>query len=311
MSMELKGRDFLRTGDFSTEELELFLERASQMKLALKKRVPSEKYLAGKSVAMLFQKPSTRTRLSFDVGISQLGGHPIYLNWGDLQLGRGETIHDTGKIFGCYVDGVVARVYRHADLEALAASAPVPVINALSDEFHPCQALSDCFTIIEKKGGLEGLKIAFVGDGACNVSQSLAEAVLQLGGTMVIASPKRYSPSEGLISDLRKLAKRGASLQITEDPAEAVRDADVIYTDVWVSMGTESDAENRLRELRPYQVNKDLLAISAPDSIVMHCLPAHRGEEITADVIDGPRSVVWEQAENRLHVQKSIMSLIL
>ncbi len=309
--MEIRGRDFLRTSDFSTEELELILKRASQMKLALKKSQPSQQCLAGKSIAMLFQKPSTRTRLSFDVGISQLGGHPIYLNWGDLQLGRGETIHDTGKIFSCYVDGVVARVYRHADLEALAASASIPVINALSDEFHPCQALSDCFTIIEKKGGLDGLKIAFVGDGGCNVSKSLTEAALQLGGSVVIASPKRYSPREELISELRRLAKGGATLQITEDPVEAVRDADVIYTDVWVSMGTESDAENRLRELRPYQVNKDLLAVSAPDSIVMHCLPAHRGEEITQDVIDGPRSVVWEQAENRLHVQKGIMSLIL
>ncbi len=309
--MEIRGRDFLRTSDFSTEELELILKRASQMKLALKKGQPSQQCLAGKSIAMLFQKPSTRTRLSFDVGISQLGGHPIYLNWGDLQLGRGETIHDTGKIFSCYVDGVVARVYRHADLEALAASASIPVINALSDEFHPCQALSDCFTIIEKKGGLDGLKIAFVGDGGCNVSKSLTEAALQLGGSVVIASPKRYSPREELISELRRLAKGGATLQITEDPVEAVRDADVIYTDVWVSMGTESDAENRLRELRPYQVNKELLAVSAPDSIVMHCLPAHRGEEITQDVIDGPRSVVWEQAENRLHVQKGIMSLIL
>ncbi|MDH7555963.1 MAG: ornithine carbamoyltransferase [Candidatus Methanosuratincola sp.] len=309
--MDLRGRDFLRTGDFSTEELELILKRASQMKLAHKKSQPSHQYLAGKSIAMLFQKPSTRTRLSFDVGINQLGGHPIYLNWGDLQLGRGETINDTGKIFGCYVDGIVARVYRHADLESLAASSPVPVINALSDEFHPCQALSDCFTIIEKKGRLDGLKIAFVGDGGCNVSQSLAEAVLQLGGSMVIASPKRYSPREELISELRKLAKGGAALQITEDPVEAVRDADVIYTDVWVSMGTESEAEDRLRELHPYQVNKELLAISAPESIVMHCLPAHRGEEITNEVIDGPRSVVWEQAENRLHVQKSIMSFVL
>ncbi len=309
--MELKGRDFLRTGDFSTEELGLILKKASQMKLAHKKREPVEQSLAGKSIAMLFQKPSTRTRLSFDVGINQLGGHPIYLNWGDLQLGRGETINDTGKIFGCYVDGIVARVYRHADLETLALSSPVPVINALSDEFHPCQALSDCFTIIEKKGALSGLKIAFVGDGSCNVSQSLAEAVLQLGGNMVIASPKRYCPKEEFLSELRRLAKEGAALQVTDDPVEAVKDADVIYTDVWVSMGTESEAEQRVRDLRPYQVNKDLLAISAPDSIVMHCLPAHRGGEITSDVIDGPRSVVWEQAENRLHVQKSIMSLVL
>ncbi|MEJ5292377.1 MAG: ornithine carbamoyltransferase [Candidatus Methanosuratincola sp.] len=309
--MDLRGRDFLRTRDFSNEELGHILERASQMKLDLKKKVSPQQYLAGKSIAMLFQKPSTRTRLSFDVGINQLGGHPIFLNWGDLQLGRGETIHDTGKVFGCYVDGIVARVYRHADLEALAASSPVPVINALSDEFHPCQALSDCFTIIEKKGRIGGLKIAFVGDGGCNVSRSLAEAVLQLGGEMRIASPRKYSLGEELVSELRKLAKKGSALHITEDPAEAVRDADIIYTDVWVSMGTESEAEERINALRPYQVNRDLLAISAPDSIVMHCLPAHRGEEITSDVIDGPRSVVWEQAENRLHVQKSIMSLVL
>ncbi|MBC7120943.1 MAG: ornithine carbamoyltransferase [Candidatus Methanosuratus sp.] len=309
--MDLRGRDFLRTRDFSTEELQLILKRASQMKLELKRKKKPYLYLRGKSVAMLFQKPSTRTRLSFDVGIHQLGGHPIYLNWVDLQLGRGETVADTGRIFGCYVDGIVARVFRHSDLEVLAESSPVPVINALSDEFHPCQALSDCFTIIEKKGRLEGLNITFVGDGGSNVSQSLAEAVLQLGGNVTISSPKEYSPREDLVAELRRLARKGAKLRITEDPIEAVREADVVYTDVWVSMGFESEAGDRVRALRPYQVNSELLSLAATDAIVMHCLPAHRGEEIASETIDGPRSVVWEQAENRLHVQKSILSLVL
>lgn len=309
--MNLSGRDFLRTKDFSTGELEAILKRASEMKSDLKIGKRELPYLRGKCIALLFQKPSTRTRLSFDVGIYQLAGHPVYLNWEDLQLGRGETVADTGRVFGCYVDGIVARVYRHSDLETLASSSPVPVINALSDSFHPCQALSDCLTMIEKKGRIEGLNVVFVGDGNSNVCRSLAEAVLQLGGNMVISSPRKYMPSDDFVSELKQIAQKGARLSLLEDPREAVKGADVIYTDVWVSMGVESEAGERISSLRSYQVNSGLLALAPSEAIVMHCLPAHRGEEITAEVLDGPSSVVWEQAENRLHVQKSIMSFIL
>ncbi|MDI9644970.1 MAG: ornithine carbamoyltransferase [Candidatus Verstraetearchaeota archaeon] len=308
--MDLIGRDFLRTKGFSADELKLILDRASEMKSALRRRMGTPPYLEGKSIAMLFQKPSTRTRISFDVGVYQLGGHPIYLNWADLQLGRGETVSDTGRILGCYVDGIVARVFKHSDLEVLADSSPAPVINALSDEFHPCQALSDCLTILERKGRIEGVSVVFVGDGRSNVCQSLAEAVLQLGGNITVSSPAKYMPTEEFVKELRGIAGKGGKIRLVEDPFEAVKGADVIYTDVWVSMGFESEAAERRSALGPYQVNSGLMRSAPPDAIVMHCLPAHRGEEITSEVIDGPRSAVWEQAENRLHVQKSIMSLI-
>ena len=307
----LKGKDFLVTADFSKEELTAILNKSIQIKSEVKCGNCIRPYLQGKSVALLFQKPSTRTRISFDVGVYQLGGHPIYLSWNELQLGRGETVADTGRTFDCYVDGIVARVFKHTDLEAMAQVARAPVINALSDTSHPCQAMGDCLTIVEKKGKIEGTNVVFVGDGNDNVCRSLAEAMMQLGGNMTIASPNKYMAPEEFIAKLNKMASRGASLTVTEDAKFAVKDADVIYTDVWVSMGQDAEAQERRATMKPYQVNADLMSAAPKDAIFMHCLPAHRGDEVTDDVIDSKNSVVWDQAENRLHAQKGIMSLLL
>ncbi len=307
----MKGRDLLTLSDFTKEELEKILDLSISMKHDVKCGNYIRPYLSGKTVILLFQKPSTRTRLSFDVGVHQLGGHPIYLNWNDLQLGRGETIADTARTFDAYADGIVARVFKHSDLEIMAENARAPVINALSDLAHPCQALADCLTIIEKKGKIEGTNVVFVGDGNNNVCRSLAEAVLKLGGNMTIASPSKYQISQSYADSIKKGAAKGASLTLVEDPKVAVKDADVIYTDVWVSMGQESEKEERMAAFRPYQLNSELLSHAPPDAIVMHCLPAHRGYEITDDVIDGKNSVVWDQAENRLHAQKGIMVLLI
>lgn len=307
----MKGRDFLVTSDFTKEELMVMLKKSMEMKADVKCGRYVQPYLKGKTVILLFQKPSTRTRISFDVGVHQLGGHPIYLSWNELQLGRGETIADTGRTFDCYADGIVARVFKHTDLETMAHVARAPVINALSDTSHPCQALGDALTIIEKKGKIEGTRVTFVGDGNDNVCRSLAEIVVQLGGKMTIASPRKYMPPEAFIEKVKRLSSNGASVNLTEDPVSAVKDSDVIYTDVWTSMGLEKEAEERRATLKPYQLNAQLMSSAPEDAIVMHCLPAHRGEEITDDVVDGKNSVVWDQAENRLHAQKGIMALLL
>jgi len=307
----MKGRDFLVTSDFTKEELTAMLKKSMEMKADVKCGRYIQPYLKGKTVILLFQKPSTRTRISFDVGVHQLGGHPIYLSWNELQLGRGETIADTGRTFDCYADGIVARVFKHTDLETMAKVARAPVINALSDTSHPCQALGDALTIIEKKGKIEGTRVTFVGDGNDNVCRSLAEIVAQLGGKMTIASPRKYMPPEDFIEKVRRLSSQGASVDLTEDPVSAVKDSDVIYTDVWTSMGLEKEAEERRATLKPYQLNAQLMSSAPKDAIVMHCLPAHRGEEITDEVVDGKNSVVWDQAENRLHAQKGIMALLL
>ncbi len=307
----LKGRDFLVTADFTKEELAAMINKSREIKSEVKCGNYVAPYLQGKSVALLFQKPSTRTRISFDVGVHQLGGHPIYLSWNELQLGRGETVADTGRTFDCYVDGIVARVFKHADLEAMAQVARAPVINALSDSSHPCQAMGDCLTIIEKKGKIEGTNVVFVGDGNDNVCRSLAEIVLQMGGNMTIASPRAFMPSEEFIAKLKRISSRGANLTLIDDPKAGVKDADVVYTDVWVSMGQDAEAAARKVSMKPYQLNTELMAATPSDAIVMHCLPAHRGDEITDEVIDGKNSVVWDQAENRLHAQKGIMALLL
>ncbi len=306
----LRGRDFLDTADFTKEELTAMISRAAELKSETRRGNRINTCLAGKSVALLFQKPSTRTRVSFDVGVHQLGGHPIYLGWNELQLGRGETVTDTGRTFDCFVDGIVARVFRHSDLEEMARVADAPVVNALSDSSHPCQAMADCLTIIERKGRIEGINVAFVGDGNSNVCRSLSGIVLQMGGKMAIASPKAFMPPDEFVRSARRLSSGAASLELTEDPNDAVKEAGVVYTDVWVSMGQEAEAEARRSSMRPYQLNASLMAAAPSDAIVMHCLPAHRGEEVTAEVIDGKNSVVWEQAENRLHAQKGIMSLL-
>ena len=307
----LKGRDFLLTSDFTREELKAMLKKASQIKSEVKCGNYVRPYLQGKSIGLLFQKPSTRTRISFDVGVHQLGAHPIYLSWNELQLGRGETVADTGRTFDCYLDGIIARVFKHGDLETMAQVARAPVINALSDSSHPCQAMGDCMTIIEKVGQMDGTNVVFVGDGNDNVCRSLAEAVLSLGGNMTIASPAKYMPPTDFVSKLRAMETKHSKLALTDNPKAAVAEADVIYTDVWISMGQDAEAQERKATMRPYQVNGELMAGAPKNAIVMHCLPAHRGEEITDEVIDGKNSVVWDQAENRLHAQKGIMALLL
>ena len=311
-ALNLKGRHFLWLGDFTREELELFLKKAAEFKTKYYSGERIIPLLKGKTLAMIFQKPSTRTRVSFDVAMKQLGGFTISLNWYEMQLGRGETIADTARTLSRYVDGIVARVYEHKDLEEMARYSKVPVINGLSNSFHPVQALSDMFTILEKKGRLKGLKLVFVGDGGNNVAQSLLLASTKFGVHITIASPKKYRPDPKVLKVAYEEAeKSGSEIVFEEDPEKAVEKADIVYTDVWVSMGQEKEAEERIRELSKYQVNVKLIKKAKPDVIFMHCLPAHRGQEVTDEVIDGPWSVVWDQAENRLHVQKAILALLL
>ena len=310
MVVSLTGRDLLCLQDYTREEIETILKTAEMMKIWQKIGHP-HRVLEGKTVGMIFQKPSTRTRVSFEVGIYQLGGLGLYFSANDLQLRRGETIADTARVLSRYVDAIVARVYAHKDVEDLAKYASVPVINALSDFSHPCQALADYQTILEKKGRIAGLKIAYVGDGN-NVAHSLMIAGTKLGANVVVATPEGYEPDERVIRWAEQnAAESGGSFELLHDPVQAVKDADVVYTDVWASMGQEAEAEIRRKVFRPFQVNKELVKHAKPDFIFMHCLPAHRGEEVTDDVIDGPNSVVWDQAENRLHAQKALMALIM
>jgi len=310
MVVSLVGRDMLCLQDYTREEIETILKTAETMKIWKKIGTP-HRVLEGKTVGMIFQKPSTRTRVSFEVGIYQLGGLGLYFGANDLQLRRGETISDTARVLSRYVDGIVARVYAHKDVEDLAKYGDVPVINALSDFSHPCQALADFQTIIEKKGRVQGLKVVYVGDGN-NVAHSLMIAGTKLGANVVVATPEGYEPDEKVIKWAEEnAAASGGSFELLHDPVQAVKDADVIYTDVWASMGQEAEAEERRKIFKPFQVNKELVKHAKPDFIFMHCLPAHRGEEVTADVIDGPNSVVWDEAENRLHAQKALMALVM
>ncbi|BAD85060.1 ornithine carbamoyltransferase [Thermococcus kodakarensis KOD1] len=310
MVVSLAGRDVLCLQDFTREELETILKTAEMMKIWNKIGKP-HRVLEGKTLAMIFQKPSTRTRISFEVGIYQLGGYGLYLNAQDLQLRRGETIADTARVLSRYVDGIMARVFDHKDVEDLAKYASVPVINGLSDFSHPCQALADYQTILEKKGRIQGLKIVYVGDGN-NVAHSLMIAGTKLGANVVVATPEGYEPDPKVIKWAEQnAAESGGSFELLHDPVQAVKDADVIYTDVWASMGQEAEAEERRKIFMPFQVNKELVKHAKPDYIFMHCLPAHRGEEVTDDVIDSPNSVVFDQAENRLHAQKAVMALVM
>ncbi len=310
MVVSLAGRDVLCLQDFTREEIETILKTAEMMKIWNKIGKP-HRVLEGKTLAMIFQKPSTRTRISFEVGIYQLGGYGLYLNANDLQLRRGETIADTARVLSRYVDGIMARVFDHKDVEDLAKYASVPVINGLSDFSHPCQALADYQTILEKKGRIQGLKVVYVGDGN-NVAHSLMIAGTKLGANVVVATPEGFEPDERVIKWAeRNAAESGGSFELLHDPVQAVKDADVIYTDVWASMGQEAEAEERRKIFQPFQVNKELVKHAKPDYIFMHCLPAHRGEEVTDDVIDSPNSVVFDQAENRLHAQKAVMALVM
>ncbi len=306
----LKGRDFISLKDFTPEELWCLLKTAGH----LKNRHylgENEKLLAGKTLGMIFSKSSTRTRVSFEVAMYQLGGYALYLKAQDLQLGRGETIADTARVFSRYLDGIMIRTHAHEEVLELARYADIPVINGLTDLLHPCQALADIFTIYEKKGRVAGLKLAYIGDGN-NVAHSLMYGGALFGMKVFLASPPGYRPDPSVVAEAGALGeKTGGTVKIVEDPREAAEGADAVYTDVWVSMGQEAEREQRLAALRSYQVNRELMAVAKEDAVVLHCLPAHKGEEITEEVFEGPQSVVFDQAENRLHVQKAILAMLL
>ncbi len=308
---DLKGRDLVCLTDYSPEEIRGLIELGLEFKRRYYMGERVVPVLQGRSIAMIFEKPSTRTRVSFQVAAWQLGANAMSLGWNELQLGRGETIADTARVLSRYVDGIVARVREHLKVEELARHSRVPVINGLSDLSHPVQALGDYMTILELLGRLKGVKLAFVGDGSDNVLHSLLIAGAKLGVSVYVATPKSLQPDPRILEAAREAAgETGAEIVIVEDPEEAVSGADVVYTDVWVSMGQEAQREEKVRLLRPYQVNERLME-KAGKAIFMHCLPAHRGEEVTDEVIDGPRSAVWVQAENRLHIQKAVLASLI
>lgn len=303
-------QDLLDVAALSRAEIEGLLTLATVLK-AKQQRGTSHRLLQGKTLGLLFQKPSTRTRVSFEAGMNQLGGHALVLPMADIQLSRGESVADTARVLSRYLDGIVIRTYDHATVEEWAREATMPVINGLTDLSHPCQALSDLLTIKEKKGRLRGIKIAYVGDGN-NVANSLIEAVAKMGMTIALGCPSGYQPDQHVVDVARiEAVKTGATIDVAQDPYVAVKEADVVYADVWISMGREREQARRLKVLAPYQVNSRLVAKAKPDAIVMHCLPAHRGEEITAEMLDGQQSVIIDQAENRLHMQKAILTKLL
>jgi ornithine carbamoyltransferase len=298
-------RDFLKLTDLSKDEILALLKRAIELKAGKDAALCP---LIGKNVGLFFEKPSTRTRVSFEVGIYQLGGNAICMTPAELQLGRGETIADTARTLSRYLDAIMMRTSSHDTLETFASNSSIPVINGLSDLRHPCQALADVMTLLEKKGTLEGLKVAYVGDGN-NVCNSLIEAASVLGFNLTVASPEGFEPHTKLLEDAQTAA--GSEIVVLRDPKEAAGMADAIYTDVWVSMGQEKDAAEKKKKFRAYQLNAKLLSCAKKDVIVLHCLPAHRGEEITDEVMDGPHSVVFDQAENRMHTQKALLEMLL
>jgi ornithine carbamoyltransferase len=300
-------RDFLSESDFSKEEILQTFRLAAKLKQETKSGVPHH-LLQGRTLAMIFQKPSNRTRVSFEVGMYQLGGHALYLGPQEIGLGTRESVADVARVLARFCDGIMARVFGHHLVEELAHWSPVPVINGLSDLLHPCQILGDCLTIIEHKKRIEDIKIAYVGDGN-NVTNSWVNVAGLLPLDLRIASPKGYEPNMDMVEKTR--LKKISKILITEDPAEAVAGADVVYTDTWASMGQEAEAEIRKKIFRPYTVNESLLSKADPSYIVMHCLPAHRGDEITDEVMDGPHSVVLDEAENRLHIQKAILVMLM
>jgi len=302
---ELKGRDFTRVADWSRDELLQVLDLADDLKERQQRREPHH-LLPGRTLGMIFQKPSTRTRVSFEVGIAQLGGTGLYLSAGDLQLGRGETIRDTATVLSRYLDAIMIRTFAQSDVEELAHAASIPVINGLTDSSHPCQALADVMTIRERFGRLEGVTVAYLGDGN-NVCASLMVACARLGASFRAATPEGYEPPPRAV----EIARADGSVELLADPREAVAGADVLYTDVWTSMGQEEERERRLRDLAGYGIDEALVRVAGPDAIVLHCLPGHYGEEITEDVLYGPQSAVWDEAENRLHAQKALMALVI
>lgn len=308
--MSLKGKDLLTIHDLSVGEVSIILDTAKKIK-KLQKDGKDHSFLRGKTLAMIFHKASTRTRVSFEVGFAQLGGHALYLDNNSSQMGRGEPIKDTARVLDRYVDGIMIRTFAQENVEELAKYSSVPVINGLTDALHPCQALADVFTIQEHKGKLKGLKIAYLGDGN-NMAHSLMFVAAKTGMHVSIASPEGYEVDPKMVELARADAKEtGAKIEILTDPLAAVKDADVLYTDVWASMGKEDEQAVRVKEMCAYQLNSELLTAAKQSAVVMHCLPAHRGEEITDEVLEGRQSVVFDQAENRLHVQKAIMLLLM
>jgi len=305
-----RGRHLLSMRDLTGEEIVEVLTFARELKRRQKIGEPHA-LCRGKTLAMIFQKASTRTRVSFEVAMWQLGGYALYLSGQDLQLGRGESIADTARVLSRYVDGIMVRTFAHADVEEMARYADVPVINGLTDHEHPCQILADLLTIWEQKGKLAGLKLAFIGDGN-NIAHSLLLGCARVGMNIAVATPRGYEPAPEVVEVARTdAAASGGAVEVGHDPTQAVAGADVVVTDVWTSMGQEAERARRLVDFAPYQVNGRLVERAKPDFIFLHCLPAHRDEEVTTDVIDGPHSAVWDEAENRLHVQKAILAMFL
>lgn len=307
----MKGKNFLKLADFSTSEINSLLETALELK-KLQKEGKSHGDLPGKVLGMIFEKSSTRTRVSFEVGMIQLGGQAIFLSSKDIQLGRGESISDTAKVLSRYVDGLMIRTFEHHLIEEFADNSSVPVINGLTDLHHPTQVLADLLTILEHKGKLKGLKLCYIGDGNNNMAHSLLEGAVKVGMHISISSPKGYEPNAQIVSEARIAAmETECIITFTNDPKEAIEQADIVVTDVWTSMGQEDEQKQRLEDFKGFQVNQELCEKAKGDFIFLHCLPAHRGEEVTADIIDGPHSVVFDEAENRLHAQKAILKKLL
>jgi ornithine carbamoyltransferase len=298
-------KDFLTVLDLSANEFERLIKRAIELKSGVD---ASQCPLIGKSIGLLFEKSSTRTRVSLEVGVYQLGGKSIYMNPKEIQIGRGETIHDSAKVLSRYLNGIIIRTYSHNTLTEFASYASIPVVNGLSDLHHPCQALADLMTVYEKKGKLKSLRLAFIGDGN-NVAHSLIEAASLTGMHIMLACPKGFEPDPDVLEKARAFSS--GQITVLREPAEAAANADVVYTDVWVSMGQEKEAARKKRKFRKYQINGELLSHAKKDALVLHCMPAHRGEEITDEVMDSPQSAVFDQAENRLHTQKALLEFLL
>lgn len=308
---ELKGKDFLTMADFQPNDIFFLLDQALEMKNLQKKGIPHP-YLSGKVLGMIFEKSSTRTRVSFEVGMMQLGGQAIFLSTNDIQLGRGETVEDTAKVLSRYVDGLMIRTFAHESLEKFAQEADVPVINGLTDLHHPTQVLADLLTIYEHKGTLTGLKMCYIGDGNNNMCHSLLEGAASVGMHLTVASPSGYEPNLSIMEKAKQIGKEtGSNVVYIDSPEAAIEQADIVVADVWTSMGQEVEQKERIQAFTPFQVNADLCSHAKEDFIFLHCLPAHRGEEVTSEIIDGPHSVVFDEAENRLHAQKAILKNLM
>ncbi len=310
MAVNMKGKDLISIADLTLEEIYEIFDVSKSLK---EKKYIGEPHrlLEGKTLGMIFTKRSTRTRVSFEVGIYQLGGIGLYFGPNDLQLGTSESIEDTAKVLARYLDGIMIRTFAHSDVTDLAKFANIPVINGLTDLLHPCQVLTDLFTVLEKKRKLQGLKLAYIGDGN-NMAHSLLNGCSKVGMNIAIASPSGYKPDKEIVENAKRFAKyMGSKLEILEDPVAAVKNADIIYTDVWASMGQESETAERRKKFMKYQVNPKLVKNAKEDYLFMHCLPAHRGDEVVNEVADSINSVIFDEAENRLHVQKAIMALVM